>query len=783
MGSAPASAVSEAATITPDITATLKQLNITPGEYRKICNHLKRDPNLTELAMFSVLWSEHCCYKNSRHLLKKFGQTTQGAGGKRMVAGPGENAGVVDVGDGIQIAFKIESHNHPTAVEPYQGATTGVGGILRDIFTMNARPIANLNSLKFGPQTDTRNRYLFRSAVKGIGDYGNCVGVPTIAGEVFFDESYTGNPLVNAMSIGILYDGEMTSSKAQGIGNPVLYVGNATGRDGMGGAAFASKELDENSNTDRPAVQVGDPFSEKLLIEACLEAFATGCVVAAQDMGAAGLTSSSCEMADKGGLGMRMDLDKVPAREPDMKAVEYLLSESQERMLFILERGPNNQKIQPVLDVFKKWGLAAEIIGEVIGAKSDADAEGGSRALKTDDGQAYIEIYRHGKKEVDLPARLLTDLAPDYDRGVVPEEPEVAKTIRTRDAKDITDITWQDVPGYLEQLLASTNIASPKSVYRQYDRHVQNNTVLASENLSGGVIRLRQKNGEYSQKAITATTDCNPRHVFLEPYTGSMGAVAEAARNVVCTGTTPIAVTDNLNFGSPDKPEIYYQLYYAVEGIKDACLHFEIPVISGNVSLYNEHSGQPILPAPVIGLIGLTEQFSPETICSPSFKKAGDQIALIGRFKPALGGSEYQKLRTGEIYGQPPDVSLNDEKVLHQLVLNLIQHQHVQSVQDISLGGLLATLTECLFSNQLGAELQLEALSKNHRLDELLFGETHGSYLISYQPNQEDVIQKLIADKTSFIPLGTVTENFTLRMNQQTIDLKKLQTVWSTALE
>jgi phosphoribosylformylglycinamidine synthase subunit PurL len=522
------------------LDATLKSFNLTKSEYQKITTHLQRDPNLCELAMFSVLWSEHCCYKNSKHLLKKLPTT-----GKRVLQGPGENAGVVSFGEGLdgqtlQVAFKIESHNHPTAVEPYQGAATGVGGILRDIFTMNARPVANLNALRFGPlsasetTTDTqasRNRYLFTHAVKGIGDYGNCVGVPTIAGDVFFDQTYTGNPLVNAMSIGLL-EGPLVASGASGVGNPILYVGSATGRDGMGGAAFASKELDENSHEDRPAVQVGDPFSEKLLIEACLEAFKTGCVVAAQDMGAAGLTSSSCEMASKGNVGMRMDLDKVPAREPGMLDVEFMLSESQERMLFVLDK----DRIQPVLDVFAKWHVPAVIIGEVI-------------------AEPNVEIMHHGQLVVNIPAKLLTDLAPSYDRGVQPEEPEAFKTRRESNPQEgLPVLDWADVPAVCERLLATPNIAQASPVFTQYDRHVQNNTLLASEANTSGVIRLRQQDGRFSGKALAATVDCNPVYVALNPYQGAMGAVVEAARNLACVGAEPVAVTDNLNFGNPEKP-------------------------------------------------------------------------------------------------------------------------------------------------------------------------------------------------------------------------------------
>ncbi|MBY0405834.1 MAG: phosphoribosylformylglycinamidine synthase subunit PurL [Cyanobacteria bacterium] len=769
------------AVITESLGVTLRQLNLTEGEYRKIVNNLQRAPNFNELAMFSVLWSEHCCYKNSRHLLKKL--PTQGP---RIVQGPGENAGVVDAGDGIHVAFKIESHNHPTAVEPFQGAATGVGGILRDIFTMNARPIANLNSLRFGPLSVPRNRYLFDQAVKGIGHYGNCVGVPTIGGEVFFDEVYSGNPLVNAMAIGLMYENDLMPSAAQGIGNPILYVGSQTGKDGMGGAAFASRELDANSDQDRPAVQVGDPFAEKLLIEACLEAFRTECVVAAQDMGAAGLTSSSCEMAAKGGVGIVIDLDLVPAREPGMKAFEYLLSESQERMLLVLDQN----HYQPVLDVFKKWNLPAVVVGEI--------TEGNR-----------VKILHKGETVVDLPVDLLTDLAPSYDRGNRPTEPEAAKALRTQDAKQgLQDLSpnqfHSQLYSILEKLLAQPNIARPSDVFQQYDRHVQNNTVLGSENQCAGVIQLRKPDGSFSGKAIAATTDCNPRYVYLEPYNGAMSAVAEAARNLACVGATPLAVTDNLNFGNPEKPEIYYQLYYAIEGIKDACLAFKTPVTGGNVSLYNEYLGTAIYPTPVIGMVGLVEELS--KVMSPAFKNCGDRLALVGRFKPSLGGSEYQKIMVQDTYGPPPDISLNDEAKLQQGVLSLIQQGLVQSVQDLSLGGLLVSVLECGFlsapelRNCLKIDLDFEPLRKAFstlRFDELCFGETQGTCLISYNDKAEMKIKGLCETTgIAFFPLGelgTSSEGFKLKISnlspsgsnasEVTFPMDPLLTLWCGGLD
>ena len=751
--------------VTASIAETLQQFNLTESEYRKICLHLGRDPNFNELAMFSVLWSEHCCYKNSRHLLKLL--PSQGA---RVLHGPGENAGVIDIGDGIQVAFKIESHNHPTAVEPFQGAATGVGGILRDIFTMNARPVACLNALRFGPihgdgADAARNRYLLSGAVRGIAHYGNCVGVPTVSGDVFFDAGYRGNPLVNAMAVGVIHNNQVMSSRAVGMGNPVLYAGSATGRDGMGGAAFASRELDEKSHEDCPAVQVGDPFAEKLLIEACLEAFATGCVVAAQDMGAAGLTSSSCEMAAKGQVGMTLDLDKVPAREPDMRPWEYLLSESQERMLLVLARG----KEQPVLDIFSKWRIPAVIIGEV--------TEG-----------PQLRFLHRGQVIADLPAPLLTDLAPSYDRGRNPAEPESARIRRLNDPRRaFPDIQMADVPHWLTTLLDTPNIARPSGIFSQYDRHVRNDTLLSSENLSAGVIRLRWEDGEFSGKALAVTVDCNPRYVALEPYQGAMAAVAEAVRNVTCTGARPLAVSDNLNFGNPEKPDIYYQLFYAVQGIKDACEAFEIPVVSGNVSLYNEHGGQAIHPTPTIGMIGLIDD--DRRVMSPALRESGLKLAIVGRFKPCLGGSEYQAIRAGQLEGSPPDVDLNREVAAMQAVLAMIHAGKVCAVQDVSTGGLLVTLLEMTFLKAVGVSLTLESLqaacrTPDPRLDELLFGETAGAYIVAYRPEDESDLKALCPDILDWIPFGQTESRFTLQpdLQQPPLDLAPLRERWSTRL-
>ncbi|MEQ9357338.1 phosphoribosylformylglycinamidine synthase subunit PurL [Coleofasciculus chthonoplastes] len=703
---------------------------LKPDEYAEIVKRLGRHPNKAELGMFGVMWSEHCCYKNSRPLLKQFPTT-----GKRILVGPGENAGVVDLGDGLQLAFKIESHNHPSAVEPYQGAATGVGGILRDIFTMGARPIAVLNSLRFGSLDNPRTRRLFSGVVAGISGYGNSVGVPTVGGEVYFDPAYTGNPLVNVMALGLMETPEIVKSGASGIGNPVLYVGSTTGRDGMGGASFASAELTDKSMDDRPAVQVGDPFLEKCLIEACLEAFKTGAVVAAQDMGAAGITCSTSEMAAKGGVGIELDLDLIPVRETGMVPYEYLLSESQERMLFVAHKG----REQELIDIFHRWELQAVVAGTVI-------------------EEPIVRILFQGEVAAEIPATALSDNTPIYYRDVLTEAPEYAKkawqwTVESLPSCSSTGIevsgeakSWTDI---LLQLLDTPTIASKRWVYRQYDHQVQNNTVMLPGGADAAIIRLRPpESGRNSQSGVAATVDCNSRYVYLDPYEGAKAVVAEAARNLSCVGAEPVAVTDNLNFGSPEKPIGYWQLASACQGIAEACAELATPVTGGNVSLYNETldsqgNPQPIYPTPVIGMVGAIPDLS--QICAQGWQNEGDLIYLLGLSLAVttphltLGGSEYLAAIHGVVAGKPPIVDFELERRVQAACREGIRRSFLHSAHDCAEGGLAVALAECCISGGLGAEVELGLMetSLERRWDEILFGEGASRILVSVQPEAQ----------------------------------------------
>jgi phosphoribosylformylglycinamidine synthase len=714
---------------------------IKPEEYTEIVRRLGRHPNKAELGMFGVMWSEHCCYKNSRPLLKQFPTT-----GPRILVGPGENAGVVDLGDGLQLAFKIESHNHPSAVEPFQGAATGVGGILRDIFTMGARPIALLNSLRFGSLDDPKTQRLFNGVVSGISHYGNCVGVPTVGGEVYFDPAYSGNPLVNVMALGLMETPEIVKSGASGIGNPVLYVGSTTGRDGMGGASFASAELTDESMDNRPAVQVGDPFLEKSLIEACLEAFKTGAVVAAQDMGAAGITCSTSEMAAKGGVGIEFDLDKVPAREYGMIPYEYLLSESQERMLFVAQKG----REQELIDIFHRWGLQAVVAGTVI-------------------AEPIVRILFKGEVAAEIPADALAENTPLYERELLSEPPEYAKTawawsVDSLPNCNVRGITvnaklqsWQDV---LLTLLGTPTIASKSWVYRQYDHQVQNNTVLLPGGADAAVVRLRPLEANPNLKSkiqnlksgVAATVDCNSRYVYLDPYEGAKSVVAEASRNLSCVGAEPLAVTDNLNFGSPEKPIGYWQLASACKGLSEGCKELGTPVTGGNVSLYNETfdaqgNPQPIYPTPVVGMVGLIEDL--DKICGQGWQNEGDLIYLLGlptqskiqnpKSKIELGASEYLATIHNTIAGRPPRVDFDLERKVQSVCRHGIRSGWVRSAHDTAEGGLTVALAECCLGGKLGAEVNL-GISANYqnRFDEVLFGEGGARILVSVsQENQE----------------------------------------------
>ncbi|MEM9541418.1 MAG: phosphoribosylformylglycinamidine synthase subunit PurL [Cyanobacteria bacterium P01_E01_bin.42] len=730
---------------------------IKPEEYGEIVKRLDRHPNKAELGMFGVMWSEHCCYKNSRPLLKQFPTT-----GKHILVGPGENAGVVDLGDGFHLAFKIESHNHPSAVEPFQGATTGVGGILRDIFTMGARPIAVLNSLRFGDLEDAKTRRTFNGVVEGIANYGNCTGIPTVGGEIYFDRAYSGNPLVNAMALGLMETEEIVKAGASGIGNPVLYVGSTTGRDGMGGASFASAELSDESMDDRPAVQVGDPFLEKSLIEACLEAFKTGAVVAAQDMGAAGLTCSTSEMAEKGGVGVELDLDRIPARETGMIPYEYLLSESQERMLFVAEKGREGE----LIEIFHRWGLHAVVAGEII-------------------TEPVVRIFHQGKIAAEVPAAALAEDTPIYHREILSEPPEYAKKAWEWTAASLPACTgegiqigeqWQSWNDVLLTLLDRPSIASKHWVYRQYDHQVQNNTLILPGAADAAVVRLRStippapfnKGGGDSQgdrKGVAVTTDCNSRYVYLHPYEGAKAAVAEAARNLSCVGAEPIAITDNLNFGSPEKPVGYWQLALACQGIAEACKELETPVTGGNVSLYNEtldSEGKPqaIYPTPVIGMVGLVPDIT--RTCGQGWQNKGDRIYLLGMGSPVtLGGSEYLAAIHGAIAGHPPKIDFERERQVQAACRHGIREGWINAAHDCSEGGLAVALAECCISGNRGAEIILNTSQNDRRWDEILFGEGGNLILVAiaseFSRVWEDYLQKTLDNLWQAI--GTVTQS------------------------
>jgi len=671
---------------------TAQQLRLTEEEFELIKQKLKRTPNFTELCAFSGMWSEHCSYKNSIKWLK----TLPRDGGRMLVAAGEENAGLMDIGNGFGVVFKIESHNHPSAIEPFQGAATGVGGIQRDIFTMGARPIASLNSLRFGNLKDKKTQHLLAGVVKGIGYYGNCFGVPTVGGEVYFEDCYHTNPLVNAMSVGIMQADKMVSATAKGTGNPVIYVGSSTGKDGIGGASFASADISHESVQELPAVQVGDPFQEKKLLEACLEVLETGAVVGMQDMGAAGIICSTAEMSAKGEVGMHIDLEKVPTRQQNMKAWELLLSESQERMLMVVEKGREAE----VVAVFEKWDLSASTIGHV-----------------TDDG--LLKFYMNGVLEAELPAyeMVLGGGAPQYTRPY--NEPKYFENINAFNIADIADIT--DVKAIAEALICLPNIANKRWVYTQYDSMVGAANV-GTNSPSDASIVLAKGTG----KALAITVDCNSKYVYANPYIGSMIAVAEAARNIVCSGGEPIGVTNCLNFGNPYDPEVYFQFVHAVTGMGDACRKFNTPVTGGNVSFYNQNPDGPVYPTPTIGMVGILEDVN--TKMTLDFKNVGDQIILIGNQHNDIASSEYLHKIKKVVYSPSPYFNLDEEYNTQQFVYALIQQKKIKSAHDISEGGLIITLMESGFSGNKGFDVDP---SVEIRKDAYWFGEAQGRIVVS----------------------------------------------------
>lgn len=740
--------------ITPEV---IQQHGLSDEEYQKILTCLGREPNLTELGVFSVMWSEHCSYKSSRIHLKRF--PTEG---ERVVQGPGENAGAVDIGDGLCAVFKMESHNHPSFIEPFQGAATGVGGILRDIFTMGARPIALLDSLRFGELDQPKNRHLLKGVVSGISWYGNCMGVPTVGGEIAFNDIYGKNPLVNVFCLGIVKTEQLLLGAAEGVGNPVLYIGAKTGRDGIHGATMASDSFDDASEKKRPNVQVGDPFLEKLLLEACLEFLDKDILAGIQDMGAAGLTSSSCEMASRAGTGIELELANVPRREPSMTPYELMLSESQERMLLVAKAGKEGQ----VLAICKKWGIDAAVVGKV-----------------TSDG--FVRLLEDGKVVAEIPAKALADDAPKYDRPFKP--PEYQDVLQSYSFDNVPDV--KDAGEVLLKLLETPTIASKSWVYRQYDHMVGINTIVRPGS-DAAVVRIKGTN-----KALAMTTDGNSRYCLLNPYVGATLAVAEAARNLVCSGAQPIGVTDCLNFGNPERPDIMWQFVLAVEGISDACRAFNVPVVSGNVSLYNETNALSIYPTPIIGMVGLIEPADNAT--TQWFKNPGDRIILLGETKEDLGGTEYLKVVHYREQGSPPWLNLETEKALQDYLLHMIQHRWIQSAHDCSDGGLAVALAECCFSPQtgegkpLGARMNIDL--DRQRVDALLFGETPSRVIISVAPDHAEQILAFAKEReVPAVDIGEVGgEDFILKVNGKgampgssiKLPISELFTCWNTSLE
>ncbi len=687
------------------------QMGMPDTEFEMVVKILGRLPNYTETGLFSVMWSEHCSYKNSKPILRKFPTT-----GPRVLQGPGEGAGIVDIGDGQAVVFKMESHNHPSAIEPYQGAATGVGGIIRDVFSMGARPIAMLNSLRFGELTSPRVRYLFEEVVAGIAGYGNCIGIPTVGGEVQFDDCYAGNPLVNAMCVGLINHEDIQKGIASGVGNTVMYVGAKTGRDGIHGATFASEELSETSEEKRPAVQVGDPFMEKLLLEACLELVKSDALVGIQDMGAAGLTSSSAEMASKAGFGVEMNLDFIPQRETGMTAYEMMLSESQERMLIVVKKGLESE----IVELFEKYDLDAVSVGHV-----------------TDD--KMLRLLHKGEVVAEVPADALAEEAPVYYKPS-----SVPAYYVEYQAMENVEPQVSNYKETLLNLLKQPTIASKEWVYDQYDYQVRTSTVVAPGS-DAAVVRVRGTN-----KGLAMTTDCNSRYIYLDPETGGKIAVAEAARNVVCSGAKPLAITDCLNFGNPEKPEIFWQLEKSADGMAAACLALESPVIGGNVSLYNERSGVAVYPTPTIGLVGLVEDLSHVT--TQDVKTAGDIVYLIGETMTEFGGSELQKMVEGRIFGKAPSIDLQVEVARQDALLKAIQSGFVASAHDIAEGGFAVALAEKTFgAKNLGVDVTITGSAIT-----ALFSESQSRFIVTVKEEHEKAFEEIVKDAVN---IGTVTSD------------------------
>ncbi len=696
---------------------TAEKLGLKKDEFEKIVTILGRTPNFTELSAYSVMWSEHCSYKNSIKWLK----TLPREGSKLLVKAGEENAGLMDIGDGLGVVFKIESHNHPSAIEPFQGAATGVGGIHRDIFTMGARPIATLNSLRFGNIENEKTQHLLGGVVSGIGHYGNCFGVPTVGGEIYFEECYHTNPLVNAMSAGVVRLGETVSATAVGEGNPVFIAGSATGKDGMGGAAFASADITENSADDLPAVQVGDPFQEKKLLEACLEVIQTGAVVGMQDMGAAGIICSTAETSAKGGVGMNIHLEKVPTRQKGMKAWELLLSESQERMLLTVHKGREKE----VINIFEKWDLPCEQIGEV------ANGE-------------MLRFYMNDTLEAELPAEslVLGGGAPVYEREY--KEPKYFEKIKSFDAKKIA--IPQDLKSVAEKLISLPSIASKKWIYEQYDSMVGAANLNTNATSDAAVVAIHG-----TKKALALTTDCNSLYVLANPFVGCMIAVSEAARNIVCSGGIPLGVTNCLNFGNPYDPEVYYQFVQSIKGMSEACLKFDTPVTGGNVSFYNQSPSGPVYPTPVIGMVGILEDF--ENKMTMDFKKEGDVIYLLGKNIEDFNCSEYLHKICGIEYSPAPYFDLEEEFSLHETVTSLIKNKKILSAHDISEGGLFVTLVESGFKRDMGFTVNNQ--KSEIRKDAYWFGEAQGRVVVTVNPDKINEFEKGL--KIPFEKLGMVS--------------------------